>query len=121
MKGVVYCRAKAQCEDMGRKLDCPYYHAGVVDRKDGLERWLGGGGWIVATSAQGTGVDFLGIVFVLHVGLPHGMIDYAQESGKAGRGGEAVKSVVVLGDGEVERRARYEVVLVDTLAMAAFC
>ncbi len=84
MKGVVYCWVRAQCEDMACELGCPYYHAGVVDREGGLERWLDGGGWIIATSALRTGVDFPGIVFVLHVGLPHGMIDYAQESGRAG-------------------------------------
>jgi superfamily II DNA helicase RecQ len=35
------------------------------------------GGLIIATSALGTGVDFLGIVFILHMDLPYGMIDYA--------------------------------------------
>jgi len=119
-KGVVYCRAKAQCEDVARELGCPYYHGGVVGREEGLERWLGAGGWIVATSALGTGVNFPEVVFVLHLGLPYGMIDYAQESGRAGRGGEAVDSVVLLEDGEVERRARYEAVSVDRSAMAAF-
>lgn len=120
MKGVVYCRTKAQCEDIAGKLDCPYYHAGVVDREERLKRWLERGGFIVATSALGTGVDFPGIVFVLHVGLPYGMIDYAQETGRAGRGGETVDSVILLEDGEVERRAKTEAVSIDRSAMAAF-
>jgi len=120
MKGVVYCRTREQCEGLARELDCAYYHAGAVDREERLEEWLEEGGLIVATSALGTGVDFPGIVFVLHVGLPYGMIDYAQESGRAGRGGEAVDSVVLLENGEVERRARNEAVSVDKSAMAAF-
>jgi superfamily II DNA helicase RecQ len=31
---------------------------------------------IVATSALGMGVDFLGIVFTLYVDIPYGMIDF---------------------------------------------
>lgn len=120
MKGVVYCRTKAQCEDIAGELDCPYYHAGVVDREERLKWWLERGGFIVATSALGTGVDFPGIVFVLHVGLPYGMIDYAQETGRAGRGGETVDSVILLEDGEVERRAKTEAVSINRSAMAAF-
>jgi len=57
-KGVIYCCSKAQCEDIAAELDCGYYHAGIVDRAERLERWIAGGGWIVATSALGTGVDF---------------------------------------------------------------
>jgi superfamily II DNA helicase RecQ len=49
----------------------------LVDREDQLEKWVEEGGFIVATSALGTGVDYMGIVFVLHVGLPYGIIDYA--------------------------------------------
>jgi superfamily II DNA helicase RecQ len=60
------------------------------------------GGLIVATSALGTGVDFPGIVFILHMDLPYGMIDYAQESGRAGRAGEEVDSIIIVEQGKVE-------------------
>ena len=69
-KGVVYCHSKQQCEDLAEALACGYYHAGDVDRAERLEQWLIDGGLIVATSALGTGVDFPGIVFILHVGMP---------------------------------------------------
>ncbi|CAC9887931.1 unnamed protein product, partial [Aureobasidium pullulans] len=62
----------------------------------------GDGGLIVATSALGTGVDFPGIVFILHMDLPYGMIDYAQESGRAGRAGEEVDSIIIVEQGKVE-------------------
>ena len=58
--------------------------------EESITGWLEKGGFIVATSALDTGVDYPGIVFVLHAGMPYGMIDYAQESGRAGRGGEEV-------------------------------
>lgn len=50
-------------------------------------------------------MDFPGIVFVLHVSMPWGMINYAQESGQAGQGGEVVDLVVVVEEDKVERRA----------------
>lgn len=119
-KGVIYCRSKAQCEDLAEQLDCGYYHAGVVDRAERLERWLERGGYIVATSALGTGVDFPGIVFILHVGMPWSMIDYCQESGRGGRGGELVDSVIIVEQGEVERRLGQEGESVDVCAMGMF-
>jgi superfamily II DNA helicase RecQ len=57
---------------------------------------------------------------MLYVGLPYGIINYAQESGRAGHRGEGVDSVVLLETGEVERRAIREAGIVDRLAIAAF-
>jgi superfamily II DNA helicase RecQ len=69
-KGVVYCRSKAQCEQIAEELGCSYYHAGTLDREERLTAWIASGGFIVATSALGTGVDIAGIEFVLHVDVP---------------------------------------------------
>ncbi|KAK3617520.1 hypothetical protein LTR56_024514 [Elasticomyces elasticus] len=104
-KGVVYCRSRNQCEQLAQELECAYYHAGAVDNQERLTRWLETGGLIVATSALGTGVDVPGIVFVLHVDVPYGMIDFAQESGRAGRNGEDVDSVIVVEEGRLEMLA----------------
>ncbi|KAL1601392.1 hypothetical protein SLS60_006304 [Paraconiothyrium brasiliense] len=78
-KGVVYCHSKPACEMLAAALGCRYYHADELDRAEILASWLEEGGLIVTTSALGTGVDFPGIVFVLHVGMPWSMIDYCQE------------------------------------------
>ncbi len=118
-KGVIYCRSREQCEAVASELGCGHYHAGLADRGSRVSVWLSTGGWIVATTALGTGVDYPGIVFVLHVGMPYGMIDFAQESGRAGRGGEAVDSMVLVEDGEAQRRPEYELTL-DESAMAGF-
>jgi len=118
-KGVIYCRGRQQCEDMATQLGCAHYHAGSVDKAERLQAWVEKGGFIVATSALGTGVDHAGIVFVLHVGMPYGMIDFAQESGRAGRAGEAVDSIVLVEEGWVERTAD-RLRKVDESAMAAF-
>ena len=102
-KGVIYCRSRRQCEQVAEELECGYYHAGYLDKEDDLDEWLEKGGFITATSALGTGVDYKGITFVLHVGMPYGMIDFAQESGRAGRGGETVDSMILVGEEEMEK------------------
>jgi superfamily II DNA helicase RecQ len=102
-KGVVYCRSKAQCETIAEELACSYYHAATPDRAERLDAWIEQEGFIVATSALGTGVDIGGIEFVLHVDMPWGMMDYAQESGRAGRSGSGMADSIVLVD---ERRVR---------------
>jgi superfamily II DNA helicase RecQ len=84
------------------------------------DRWLEDGGLMVATSALGTGVDFEGIVFILHVGMPWSMIDYAQESGRGGRAGERVDSVILAELGAVKRTMKQKSEDLDVQAMGAF-
>jgi superfamily II DNA or RNA helicase len=102
-KGVIYSRSRVQCERLAAELRCAYYHAGAVDNKERLKAWLERGGLMVATSALGTGVDFPGIVFTLHVDIPYSMIDFSQESGRAGRAGENCDSVILVEEGKAER------------------
>ena len=44
-------------------------------------------------------------MFVLHVDLPYKMIDFAQESGRVGRAGEDVDSVIIVEEGRAKRMA----------------
>jgi superfamily II DNA helicase RecQ len=119
-KGVVYCLGKAQCERIAEQLGCAHYHAEVDDRAERLQEWVEQGGMIVATSALGTGVDFPGIVYILHVGMPWSMTDFAQASGRGGRGGERFDVVVVLEHGAVEKRMEQESDDIDVQAMGQF-
>jgi len=119
-KGVVYCRSRQQCEELAKALGCGHYHAGDVDRAEQLGQWLQDGGLIVATSALGTGIDVAGIVYVLHVGMPWSMIDFAQESGRGGRAGETLDSVVIVEDGEVERAMKQKSNDLGVQAMGTF-
>ncbi|KAJ9653324.1 hypothetical protein H2201_009152 [Coniosporium apollinis] len=89
------------------------------DKEERLQDWLEKGGLMVATSALDTGVDYPEIVYVLHVGMPYGMIDFAQESGRAGRAGEAVDSIILVEEGETRRKGEGERTI-DESAMAAF-
>ncbi|UPX19130.1 uncharacterized protein EKO05_0009402 [Ascochyta rabiei] len=122
LKGVVYCRSKTLCEDMAAALGCAFYHAGVKDKEkaEKLERWEQEGGLMVATSALGTSVDYLGIVYILHVGMLWSMIDYAQESGRGGRAGEAVDSVILVGHSKVEQTLAVQPDNINVLAIGLF-
>ena len=121
-KGVVYCLSKAQSERMADELGCAYYHAGMDadERAERLQEWVEHGGLIVATSALGTGVDYAGIVYILHVGMPWSITDFAQASGRGGRGGEEFDVVVVVEQGEVEKRMERESDDIEVVAMGQF-
>jgi superfamily II DNA helicase RecQ len=118
-KGVVYYLSKGQSEQIAKELGCTYYHAGVEaeERAKRLQGWVEQGRLIVATSALGTGVDFAGIIYILHVGMLWSITDFAQASGRGGRGGEAFDVVVVLEQGEVEKRIERESDNIEVLAI----
>lgn len=99
-KGVIYCRSKKQCEDLAGELGCDFHHSDMTEqrRREAREAWAAGGGhrWITATTGLGTGVDIEGIVAVVHMGQPYGLVDFIQQTGRGGRRrGEVVESVVV--------------------------
>lgn len=119
-KGIVYCHSKRQCEELAQALDCAYYHAGQVDRAERLQEWHRQGGLIVATSALGTGLDFPGVVFILHVGMPWSIVDYAQESGRGGRAGERVESMILVERSQVEWTMKQKSEELDVQAMGLF-
>lgn len=100
---IAYCRSKAECEALAAEFDCGYFHPGNPNNPEALKGWLTEGGMITATTALGTGVSYPGVMLVVHVGLPYGLIDFSQESGRAGRGGEQVDSIVLLEQGWEER------------------
>ncbi|KAG5950989.1 hypothetical protein E4U57_007239 [Claviceps arundinis] len=45
-------------------------------------------------------VNYKDVALTVHVGMPYGLIDFAQESGRAGRDGEAVALFILLSAGE---------------------
>lgn len=85
-----------------------------------MEEWTSGA--LVATGALGAGVDVEGIKHVVHIGMPYGLINFDQESGRGGRGGEEVKSRILLSVSEMERleRLRPETLPIDDRAMQEF-
>ncbi|CAD0011788.1 unnamed protein product [Aureobasidium pullulans] len=108
-KAVIYCRSKKDCEEMAERLGCGLFYAGHVDGEETLEQWKAKGGFIVSTTALSTGLNYEAVKAVIHSGLPYGLIEFAQASGRAGRDpSERVDSIVLLEQGweEEERRTR---------------
>ncbi|KAG6198721.1 hypothetical protein E4U50_007513 [Claviceps purpurea] len=95
-KMIVFCRSKAQCQELAKALGCEHFVAGSPHNTKVIQSWNESGGCVVATSSLGTGVSYNDVALTMHVGMPYGLIDFAQESGRAGRGGEAVASFILL-------------------------
>ena len=102
-RAVLFCRSQADTQRMADRLGCQPYHRASPDNEEAFAAWAGGTAQvIVATSALGTGVDVAGVELAVHLGRPHGIVDYVQEAGRAGRGGvEHARSTVVLTAGEL--------------------
>jgi superfamily II DNA helicase RecQ len=122
-KTVVYCNSVDKVKVLAEALGCDAYYSEVEDRKGRLERFIRGEKRvIVATSALGMGIDIPDIRVVWHVDRPRTLLDYAQESGRAGRDGLKSEAIMVKGWGEGDYgEKREEVELVKRLMGGKGC
>ncbi|MBQ8556503.1 MAG: ATP-dependent DNA helicase RecQ [Clostridia bacterium] len=103
-KITVFCRTRARTEALAaylRACGCAaeYYHAGLEreERHQVQQRFADGQTQVLAaTTAFGMGVDIADIRLVIHDHLPDSVIDYVQQSGRAGRNGRAAQCVIML-------------------------
>ncbi|EDN04941.1 conserved hypothetical protein [Histoplasma mississippiense (nom. inval.)] len=99
-KGVVYCQTVNQVTTMASALGCEAYHHHQIDKAGILERFRQGQYQvIVATSALGMGIDIPNIRSIIHVGRPRSLLDYGQESGRAGRDGQSSEAIIIEPEG----------------------
>lgn len=99
-RGIFYCSSRDGTEEVAQALGCPYYHS-MVNKKDvAVKKWLRDTGFMAATRALGTGGDYPRIVYIVYIGVPYGIIDFAQETGRGGRAGKDVDSIILLEDSE---------------------
>lgn len=93
--GIVYCTRRKETERVARELAsrgvrAMPYHAGLEAperarvQEDFLSERID---VVVATVAFGMGIDRPDVRFVIHAGLPKGVEQYSQETGRAGRDG----------------------------------
>src|SRR5436190_10747042 len=108
------------CDDLSRKLGCGKYYSNSERKQETLNEWKSGP--MLATGSFGAGVDVNRIREVIHVGLPYGLIDFDQESGRGGRGGEQVRSTIFLRREEFNKlkRTRPEELKEDERVMRDF-
>src|SRR5699024_4895593 len=77
-------------------LECEAYHSRQVDKAGVLARFRSSEVHVIAaTSALGMGVDIPDIRYIIHIGQPRTLLDYAQESGRAGRDGLCSEAVII--------------------------
>lgn len=77
-------------------MDYRAYHYDTVGKRKVLKEFrTGEKRVIVATSALGMGVDIVDIRCIIHAAPPRTLLDYAQESGRAGRDGKRSEAVIV--------------------------
>ena len=103
--GIVYCLSRSKVENTADWLcqqgfNALPYHAGLPAemRAEHQRRFLREDGVIVvATIAFGMGIDKPDVRFVAHLDLPKSVEAYYQETGRAGRDGEASTALLLYG------------------------
>ena len=103
--GIIYCLSRKKTEDIAYWLQSEGfnalpYHAGLAatTRSEHQKNFLREEGVIVvATIAFGMGIDKPDVRFVAHMDLPKTIESYYQETGRAGRDGEAANAWMIYG------------------------
>ena len=107
---IIYYRSRSTlwqviaCFDATASLETPPSkgHAACTAQLDPNERakqiqnWFSGTSPIMhATNAFGQGIDYDHVTKVIHVGCPSSLIEYAQETGRAGRDGKRADAILL--------------------------
>jgi len=99
---MVFLRSCLDAENAAEYLGGEFYHreiGSVKEKEDRLNRWKSGESgspFLACTTAAGAGVDYPHVRWVVNIEDPYGLGDYAQESGRAGRDGEAAGATVYM-------------------------
>jgi superfamily II DNA helicase RecQ len=103
----LYSQATKESEGFARWLGflcrSTAYHSHLDKKDESLQGWIDGKyDVIVATSGLGLGVNVQNVSDVFHIGVPYKISDFVQQSGRAGRGGENVRSIIFVTQRRIE-------------------
>ena len=110
---VIFCRSRLRTERLSALLGehgipAGCYHAGMSrnERMAAQQRFISGE-WEVlcATTAFGMGIDMPDIRRIIHDDIPDSVIDYVQQTGRAGRDGKIAHCILMLEPCHLVRRA----------------
>ena len=99
-RAILFVRQKVVAEELGSRLACHVYHKGLEDRGAVLTAWNAAERSliIVAAFALGAGVDQPAVRLMVYVDAPGSLLEYAQETGRAGRDRALAECLVLLGE-----------------------
>lgn len=100
-KIIIFTRTISEANSLASLLQCDSYHSqieSVEDKARIIARWSDTRGptFLVGTSGLGAGLDYPHVRSVIHLNEPDGLMEFIQESGRAGRDGAGALSTVLL-------------------------
>jgi len=102
---IVYGTVQSYVTRVAEQLGCPVFYRQAIDKDRMLEIFRRQPGAVIAaTSVLGIDIDIPDIRSVIYVGQPRNILDYAQESGRAGRDGQRSETIIVQAEGRTVGR-----------------
>lgn len=122
---LIYVQKKTIGREIARQIKAPFFESNMSpDEKVGMlaDFRQGASQVLVVTAAFGAGIDIGTVDLVIHAGSPRSMVDFIQESGRAGRGSSWALSVVFRSlDAYVKSASHAEVEMHEWLHRPSTC